>query len=262
MNSCGWQFLNLKITNSCNEFVWLTTGWSFSISRCTSYTEMVGPSVSPEKQVIPKWLVIQYFQKSRLHQNAWSFSISRFTSRKSSFETQNGLFRTDYNHKITNSCDEFVWLTVPEACEHRFLRWICVVDSSWTLKSQIPAKNSRGWQFLNLKITNSCDEFVWLTVPEPQNHKFLRWIRVVDKWLVLQYFQIAKLSRNGWPFSISRKAGYTKTVGDSVFPEKQVISEWLDFQYLQIHRSKNQVLRSKIDFLGLISSPKRLLNIF
>ena len=47
---------------------------------------MVGPSVFPEKQVISKWLVLQYFQKSRLYQNAWSFSISRFTGRKSSFE--------------------------------------------------------------------------------------------------------------------------------------------------------------------------------
>ena len=55
-------------------------GWSFSISRYTSYTEMVGPSVFPEKQVIPKWLVLQYFQPHRLYQNRWSFSISRYTS--------------------------------------------------------------------------------------------------------------------------------------------------------------------------------------
>ena len=47
---------------------------------------MVGPSVFPEKQVISEWLVLQYFQKSRLYQNAWSFGISRFTRRKSSFE--------------------------------------------------------------------------------------------------------------------------------------------------------------------------------
>ena len=38
---------------------------------------MVGPSVFPEKQVVPKWLVLQYFQKSRLYQNGWSCSISR-----------------------------------------------------------------------------------------------------------------------------------------------------------------------------------------
>ena len=41
---------------------------------------MVGPSVFPEKQVISEWLVLQYFQKSRLYQNGWSFSISRYTS--------------------------------------------------------------------------------------------------------------------------------------------------------------------------------------
>ena len=47
--------------------------------------------------------------------------------------------------------------------------------------------------------------------------------------------------QNGWSFSISRKAGYIRMVGPSVFPEKQVISKWLDFQYFQVHRSKNQV---------------------
>ena len=117
LNSCGWQFLNLKITNSCDEFVWLTVGWSFSISRYTSYTEMVGPSVFPEKQVIPKWLVLQYFQKSGLYQNGWSFSISReagYTKmvgpsvfpdsqvEKSSFDTQNRLFRTDFKSETTS----------------------------------------------------------------------------------------------------------------------------------------------------------------
>ena len=38
---------------------------------------MVGPSVFPEKQVISEWLVLQYFKRSRLYQNGWSFSISR-----------------------------------------------------------------------------------------------------------------------------------------------------------------------------------------
>ena len=47
---------------------------------------MVGPSVFPEKEVISKCLVLQYFQKNRLYQNGWIFSISRFTGRKSSFE--------------------------------------------------------------------------------------------------------------------------------------------------------------------------------
>ena len=53
--------------------------------------------------------------------------------------------------------------------------------------------------------------------------------------------------QNAWSFSISRKAGYIKMLGPSVFPEKQV---------------EKSDLRLKIDFLGLISSPKRLLNIF
>ena len=58
------------------------------------------PSVFPDSQVIPEWLVLQYFQIHRSYQNAWSFSISRFpgpqkawsfsisrfTGRKSSFE--------------------------------------------------------------------------------------------------------------------------------------------------------------------------------
>ena len=96
----------------------------------------------------PQVPILQYFQIHRSYQNAWSFSISRFTNRKSSFETQDGLFRTDCNLKITNSCDEFVWLTVPEPQNHKFLRWIRVVNSSWTLKSQIPAMNSGGWQMV------------------------------------------------------------------------------------------------------------------
>ena len=53
-----------------------------------------------------------------------------------------------------------------------------------------------------------------------------------------------------------------KMLGPSVFPEKRVISKCLVLQYFQKSRSKNQVLKPKIDFLGQISSPKRLLNIF
>ena len=34
-------------------------------------------TVLPDTQVRPKWLVLQYSQKSRLYQNGWSFSISR-----------------------------------------------------------------------------------------------------------------------------------------------------------------------------------------
>ena len=47
---------------------------------------MLGPSVFPDSRVIPECLVLQYFQIHRSYQNAWSFSISRFTGRKSSFE--------------------------------------------------------------------------------------------------------------------------------------------------------------------------------
>ena len=52
-----------------------------------------------------------------------------------------------------------------------------------------------------------------------------------------------------------------KMLGPSVFPEKRVIPEWLVLQYFQIHRLKNQVLRPKMDFVGLISSPKQLLSL-
>ena len=83
-----------------------------------------------------------------------------------------------------------------------------------------------------------------------------------SEWLVLQYFQKSRLYQNGWSFSISRKGGYIRMAGPSVFPEKQVISECLVLQYFQIHRLKNQVFAPKMDFSGLISTPKRLLNIF
>ena len=78
---------------------------------------MVGPSVFPEKRVISKWLVLQYFQILRLYQNGWSFSISRYTGYtkmvgfsvfpdsqvdKSSFEAQNGLFSTDLKSEMTS----------------------------------------------------------------------------------------------------------------------------------------------------------------
>ena len=46
---------------------------------------------------------------------------------------------------------------------------------------------------------------------------------VVDSWLVLQYFQIHKLYRNGWSFSISRKTSYIRMAGPSVFPDSQVL---------------------------------------
>ena len=37
------------------------------------------PAVFPDSQVIPECLVLQYSQIHRSYQNAWSFSISRFT---------------------------------------------------------------------------------------------------------------------------------------------------------------------------------------
>ena len=46
----------------------------------TGVLRMVGPSVFPEKQVISEWWALQYFQKRRLYQIGWSFSISRHTS--------------------------------------------------------------------------------------------------------------------------------------------------------------------------------------
>merc|ERR1719498_272664 len=55
--------------------------WSFSISRFTGHTGMLGPSVFPDSGVVPECLVLQYFQIQESYQNAWSFSISRFRSR-------------------------------------------------------------------------------------------------------------------------------------------------------------------------------------
>ena len=65
-------------------------------------------------------------------------------------------------------------------------------------------------------------------------------------YFILQYFQIHRLYQNGWSFSISRKAGYIRMVGPSVFPEKEVISEWLVLQYFQTHRSKIQFWEFKL----------------
>merc|ERR1712118_404550 len=53
------------------------------------------PSVFPDSQVIPEWLVLQYFQIHRSYQNAWSFSISRFTGPQNAWssDAQNYKFR-------------------------------------------------------------------------------------------------------------------------------------------------------------------------
>ena len=95
-----------------------------------------------------------------------------------------------------------MWLTVPEPQNHKFLRWIRVVDSSWTLKSQIPAMNLCGWQMVGPSV-----------FPDTQ---------VIPKWLVLQYFQKSRLYQNGGSFSISRKAGYIRMAGFLVFPDSRV----------------------------------------
>ena len=88
--------------------------------------------------------------------------------------------------------------------------------------------------------------------------------QVISKWLVLQHFQRRRLYQNGGSFSISRKGGYTKMVGPSVFPdtwvlkmlgptvfpdsgvlnmagpsvfpEKEVMSKWWVLQYFQKRR--------------------------
>ena len=44
-----------------------------------SHIRMLGPSVSPDSPVITECLVLQYSQIHESYQNAWSFSISRFT---------------------------------------------------------------------------------------------------------------------------------------------------------------------------------------
>ena len=54
----AWSF-------SISRFTGPQNACSFSISRYTGYNKMLGPSVFPEKEVIPKWLVLQYFQIHR-----------------------------------------------------------------------------------------------------------------------------------------------------------------------------------------------------
>ena len=53
------------------------------------------------------------------------------------------------------------------------------------------------------------------------------------------YFQKSRLCQNGWSFNISRKGGYIRMAGPSVFPDTRVIPKRLDFQYFQIHGSLN-----------------------
>ena len=65
----------------------LVFGWTFSISRFTGHTRMVGPSVFPDSRVL-KMLGPSVFPDSRVE--------------KSSFETQNGLFRTDFKSETTS----------------------------------------------------------------------------------------------------------------------------------------------------------------
>ena len=66
-------------------------GWSFRISRFTSYTRMPGPSVFPESRLIPECLVHQYFQIHGPYQNAWSSYAQSMSS-----DTQNK--RYEFRH--------------------------------------------------------------------------------------------------------------------------------------------------------------------
>ena len=49
------------------------------LQNVRSHTRMLGTSVFPDSQVMPECVVLQYSQLHRSNQNAWSFSISRFT---------------------------------------------------------------------------------------------------------------------------------------------------------------------------------------
>ena len=152
MNSCGWQ--------------------------------MVGPSVFQDTQVIPKWLVLQYFQKSRFYQNGSWFSISR----KAGYTQMLGpsVFPdSQVENPVLRPQMDFLGLII--IIKSQILRWIPVVDSSWTLKSQIPAMNSCGGQMVGPSV-----------FPDTQ---------VIPKWLVLQYSQIHRSYQNAWSFSISRFRG-------------------------------------------------------
>ena len=62
--------------------------WSFSISRFTSHTRMLGPSVFPDSQVIPECLVLQYFQIHGSYQNSWSSDAQSISS-----DTQNKRYK-------------------------------------------------------------------------------------------------------------------------------------------------------------------------
>ena len=58
-------------------------------------------------------------------------------------------------------------------------------------------------------------------------------------------------------------AAAARAADSSVFQESQnnLSSEWLVLQYFQIQKSKNQLLKPKSHFLGLISNLKQLLNV-
>ena len=57
------------------------------------------PSVFPDSQVIPECLVLQYFQIHRSYQNAWSFSISRFTGPQNAWSSDAQSISSDTQHK-------------------------------------------------------------------------------------------------------------------------------------------------------------------
>ena len=96
--------------------------WSFSISRFRGHTRMLAqmvwepkhsklmvqmdrkstgsnPAVFPDSQVIPECLVLQYFQIHRSYQNAWSFSISRFTGPQNAWSSDAQSISSDTQHK-------------------------------------------------------------------------------------------------------------------------------------------------------------------
>ena len=63
--------------------------------ECTSSN----PSVFPDSQVIPEWLVLQYSQIHRSYQNDWSFSISRFRGPQNAWSSDAQSISSDTQRK-------------------------------------------------------------------------------------------------------------------------------------------------------------------
>ena len=62
--------------------------------------------------------------------------------------------------------------------------------------------------------------------------------------ILIWYFQIHRLYRNGGSFSISRYTSYIGMVGPSVYPDTRVIPKWWVLQYIQIH----EIISEWLDF--------------